>query len=287
MAVSFLALTLSRAGSSLYLTRPNGWYVLRGIEGLDNPPVSLIVDEPATWDGGLVRDVRYAPREVFLPVQLIAADTDTMRSRVRTLAALTDPKRGAVTLTAQHADGTTRTIDGYLSQPFGEATAAGEALHWRRFGLVLTCPDPFWSGAQRSLTFSAGADAEFLSDTYLPVQVNDSQVLGAVTISNEGDADAYAVWTVTGPCDDITVTTGTAEWSVPAGLTDSEVLTVTTTRGAQAVTVNGTPAWGRLAAGAELAPLAPGDNDVTITATATTTASTVRVAWQERWLTVW
>lgn len=284
----FPSLSLARAGTQLWLTRANGWYVLRGIEGLDNPPVSLLVDEPATWDGGLFRDARYAARDVFIPLHLQADDNVELREAVRDLASLLDPKRGAVTLTVNHPDGRTRSIDGYLAAPLGQALAAAEAMTWRRFGLSLRCPDPFWIGEASSASlFVASASVDFLGDPFLPMAISDSQVAGTLSVDNLGDADTYPVWTVTGPASTISIDVDGRAWSTVAALGAGEVLTVDTTRGAQAVEVDGTPAWGRLVPGADLAPFPPGPTEVGVDITGATDDTVLEVTWSQRWLTAW
>ena len=284
----FPSLSLARAGVELWLTRANGWYVLRGIEGLDNPPVSLLVDEPATWDGGLFRDARYAPREVFIPLHLQADDNAELRDAVRDLASLLDPKRGAVTLTVNHPDGRTRSIDGYLAAPLGQALGAAEAMTWRRMGLSLRCPDPFWTGEESSTSLVvSSALVDFLGDPFLPLAVSDSQVAGTLTVNNSGDADAYPVWTVTGPASTITIDVDGRTWSTSSALGAGEVLTVDTRRGAQSVDVDGTAAWGRLAAGADLAPFPPGTTGVGVDITGATDDTVLEVTWSQKWLTAW
>ena len=138
----------------------------------------LLIDEPATWDGGLFRDAHYTPRDVFFPLHLQADDNTAVRTAVRDLATLADPKRGPVTLTVHHPDGRTRTIDGYLSAPFGQALVAGEAMSWRQAsGLTLRCPDPFLTGeASIGHLFVSTASVDFLRDPFLPLAVSDSQV---------------------------------------------------------------------------------------------------------------
>lgn len=288
MPSAFPSLLLTRGSSQLWLTQANGWYVLRGIEGLDTPPVSLLMDDPATWDGSIYRDVRYNARDVFLPMHLQAADTDAMRTQIKTLVSFTDPKRGAVTLSVQQYDGATRSIDGYLSMPLGNATVAGEGFNWRRFGLTLRCPDPFWYSTVATQTFNVSTStAGFLSSTFLPMQVSNSQVSGTVTVTNNGDADAYPVWTITGPSTSITVTVQGRTWTVPSSLGAAETLIVDTRRGQQSATVNGQLAWGRLGPGADLSPFPPGATTVTFDVIGATSATKVTMDWTERWLTAW
>jgi phage-related protein len=285
------ALTLSRAGTVLPLTEPNGWSILPGVQGLDDPPRALIEVEPATGDGSLVMDARYQAREVFLPLHYAAPDKDTgtLRATLRGLAALCDVKAGSsVTLDVAHTDGSRRLIDGLLAQPYAQTVTSGEGALWRTIGLTLRCPDPFFYSETRQAGWTLGGEPRpFLGDTFLPVQLDNSQVLGAAIIDNPGDAHAYPVWTLTGPCDTVTVTTGDTTWTVPAGLTDAETLVIDARRGVKTCQINGVSAWGRLAPGSVIATLAPGDNLLDFEAVGATAATTISVRWAERWLTAW
>lgn len=281
------ALALSRGSQRLDLSEANGWVILPGVEGLDDPPRNLIAVEPALWDGSLPLGARYAARDVFLPLHYAADSTESLRAVQRQVAALLDPKRGPVTLEVAHADGARRWIDGHAAAPYGKDLGEAEGQLWRRVGVTLRCGDPFFSGEQQQRTFQLGGTApQFLSNTFLPVQLSESQITGAVVIDNPGDADAYPVWTLTGPCDSATIALDGTSWTVN-NLLASETLVVDARRGVQTVTVNGATAWGRLTPGAQLGALPPGDNDVAVVVVGATDATVLTVAWRERWLTAW
>lgn len=282
-------LTLLRDGVELPLTPALGWVVRPGVTGLDDPPRSLIEIEPATGDGSILTDVRYNTREVFLPLTYKARTPSELRDAVRTLAALTDVRAGDVTLEVAHVEGTRRYIDGRLSAPFGaNAYEENEGGFWRTLGLTLRCFDPFFYGDQASIGWIVGGDpVEFLSSKFLPVGLDNSQVLGAAVIDNAGDAHSYPVWTITGPCDELTLGAGGTVISVPAGLTDSETLVVDARRGVKTFEINGTAAWDRLDPGSVISTLPPGPTTLTGTAVGATSATTITVTWRERWLTAW
>lgn len=99
-------LTLSRAGSSIALTTANGYSVLPGVEGFDTPPVALSETEPADFDGTVVTNVRYQPREIFIPLLVEGANASEVRQRTRALAGLLNPQGGMTTLTVTHPPST-------------------------------------------------------------------------------------------------------------------------------------------------------------------------------------
>lgn len=94
--------TLSRGADVLALTQANGFYVRPGVEGLDTPPVRLSETEPADTDGSLVTNVRFAPREIVLPLHVEAANANDLRGLTRRVSSLLNPQLGPVTLTVKH-----------------------------------------------------------------------------------------------------------------------------------------------------------------------------------------
>lgn len=281
--------SVTRGDDTICLSLSNGYVLREGVQGFDSPTPALVEIDPALWDGNLTLDARYTAREVFLPFWVHTPTTDDLRAVTRHLAVLTDPKRGPVTVTVTHRDSTTRSITGWLTSPLSESLTMGEGEDWRSIGLTVRCGDPYWQGDHRRVTFrDAPGSTEFLSSTFLPLTVSTSQVLGTVTVSNDGDAQAWPVWTITGPADSVTVRVSTGQsWAIPQGINDGDVLTVDTRRGQQAVVLNGNPAWGVLSPGADLFALPPGLSVLDIVAQGTTAATSVTVEWRERWLTAW
>lgn len=282
-------LTVTRGDLSLSLSSSRGWVVRPGVSGLDDPPRTLIEVEPATGDGSILTDVRYNAREVFVPLTYKASSPTRLRETMRALATLTDIKAGDVTLEIAHFEGIRRYIDGRMSTPFGiNAMDDNEGGYWRTVGLTMRCFDPFFYGEQRSVRWVVGgASVEFLSSTFLPASLDNSQVFGTAVIDNQGDAHAYPVWTVTGPCDELTLTAGDTLLTVPDGLLETETLVIDSRRGVKTFEIDGTAAWDRLQAGSVFATLPPGQTLIDGEAVGATVATTITVEWRERWLTAW
>lgn len=97
------ALSLRRGSSVLELNEANGFTVMPGVQGFDTPPVALAETAPANFDGSIVTNVRYQPREVFVPLGLVQGTANDVRARTRALASLMNPQLGAVTLRVEHS----------------------------------------------------------------------------------------------------------------------------------------------------------------------------------------
>lgn len=141
--------TLSRGTTSLELTPENGFYVRPGVEGLDTPPVRLSETEPADSDGSLVTNVRYAAREIVLPLHAQAAGPNEMRGLTRFLASLLNPQRGQVTLTVTHP------VDSTSELMPADATD-GKVAEWEASNIATTISEV--SSPKRSGTVSLKVD---------------------------------------------------------------------------------------------------------------------------------
>lgn len=100
--MAYPTLVLSRGGTSIELSRANGFDVLPGLEGFATPPVSLSETDPADFDGSIVTNVRYEPREIFIPLLLQDDNQGVARQKRRELARLLNAKAGLTTLTVTH-----------------------------------------------------------------------------------------------------------------------------------------------------------------------------------------
>lgn len=260
-------LSLIRGSTTLALTEANGITVTPGVQGFDTPPVVLSETAPADFDGSIVTNVRYQPREVFVPLALLGDDTDELRTRTRALASLLNPQLGPITLRVTYPDDY-REITGYLSAPFADSVTPGEALTWRRLGITLRCEDPLWSGP----------------DTYTLGLTTDP-----FTVNNPGDAISWPSWTFVLASGFPLTIINTSVPGQPTLEIDDSLSSVTLNsdpRNLSCVDV-GTddPAWQVVGEDSTLFPFYPGDN--VITGANFGGLSTASATFRSRWLTAW
>lgn len=169
--------------------------------------------------------------------------------------------------------------------------------------VLFRADDPHWSALTpdtESVTFpvtgTGNADTPF-SDPDTPFSDPDTPFSGFVstpeegtvtaTLTNEGNAEAWPVWEITGSilsAELANLTTG-AVFRWDGVLTSAQTLTVDTNDRGPTVRVDGTNAWSGLAVAAKnLWPLTPGDNEVVATVLGADTDTTMRVTWFPRWL---
>jgi hypothetical protein len=289
-------LALTSVDDHLELNASNGYVVMPGLEGLDNPPWSLTELEPYGWDGGLVDHVRSGIREAFLPLFLEGATAEEFRARKRRLMRLLNPKRGPVTWTITYPDGYTRSLVGRFVPGTAALTSDSPGTTWQTIGVPLRAHDPYWLGdLQRSRLVAQGATKPFLSELgaplspFFPVRLSSSQVIGQpFAVTNPGDVEAFPVWTIHGPGDGLTVTledTGET-FTLTGALTDSDTVTIDARRGLLSVTdQDGANLFARLAANPDLFALPAGPVVLSVALGSAGDGAYVELAYTPRYLT--
>jgi hypothetical protein len=265
----------------------NGWLLQPGAKGLDMPGYQVLQDESPGIDGYAVRDVRAQGKEIILPLAFWANDSrqaylDRRRSFIKSL----NPRRGVGTLTLTQPDGDARTIGAYYTGGMeGDESLDAAGERWCINAITFGVPSPYWIGAEITTEWNAGSGGTFLP--ILPLAVGDSQVLGAVTVDNDGDDVAYPLWTVTGPATAISLTNDTSGDALvlTRTLSSSDTVVIDTRERRQTALLNGTTnLWPDLSTASTLWPLQEGINDLTLTVTGSGATTRVRMTYQPRYL---
>jgi phage-related protein len=265
----------------------NGWVLQPGAKGLDMPVYAYTQDESPGIDGYAIRQVRAGGKEIALPIAFWADDSRAAYlTRRRTLIRSVNPKRGDGTLTVTQADGTARTITArYTSGLEGDESLDAAGARWCMGVLTFACPSPFWLGAEITTEWRAAVSGTFFP--FLPLTVGNSQVLGSVTVDNDGDDNAFPIWTITGPATAVSltnVTTGEV-LVLTHTITVGDTIVIDTRERQQTALLNGaTNLWGDISDASTLWALEPGLNDLTLTVTGSTSNTRVRMTYQPRYL---
>ncbi|MFI2757838.1 phage distal tail protein [Streptomyces echinatus] len=287
LEVPSLSWTDRRGRATLLSDLENGWVLQPGVRGLDLPGYDFYTDASPQIDGNALRGLRAQAREIFLPVVFFGTDRASFMTRKRSFLASLNPALGLGMLTLTEADGSSRSIEAYYASGFeGDTGQDSSGLRWQVVGLTFSCPSPYWLGDHIMRTFSTGASGSFFPVQF-PVSVQDSQVLGATTIENPGDARSFPIWTIHGPATSVVVTNSTTglSFSVTASLGSSDVLLVDTRERVQTAVLNGlTNWWPNLTTTSDLWALEPGENAVNLALTGTTASTSVQVDFQPRYL---
>ncbi|NUV65643.1 phage tail family protein [Streptomyces sp. CAI-121] len=264
-----------------------GWVVQPGIKGLDMPDYAMATDEAPGIDGYEVRQVRAQGKTISIPIAFWANDSRAAYlARRRTFIRSLNPKRGQGTLTVTQPDGDARSIGvRYQDGMEGDESLDTAGRRWCIGVITFVAPSPYWTGGEVTTEWKNGVSGDFFP--VLPLVVGDSQVLGAVTVDNDGDDDAFPVWTIKGPATSVTLTNTTTGQTLvlTRTITGVDTIVIDTRERRQTALLNGvTNLWPNLSNASALWPLATGINQLTLTVAGSTTDTSVRMTYQPRYL---
>lgn len=247
------------------------------------PPVSLQSVRVPQAQGGRFRGARHDERLLTLPVVVPSAGSG--RAELRRWARALDPVKGEGTITVVQGDNAGRQLVCAYEAGLEEWSEEGYP------GLGLTtlafrAADPYWQdAAESSLNANINSKA-FTWFPFLPLVLGASDVFAAVTITNDGDVQAWPVITTLGPGTDLTLTNQTTglAWHLTGSIASGSTLVVDHRPGHKAARLDGNNVFGRLDDASALWPLEPGPNRIAIGFASGTAASNVGFAWRNRWL---
>jgi hypothetical protein len=155
---------------------------------------------------------------------------------------------------------------------------------WRttRAEVELEASDPWWYDASdTALDFTLGTPATFFP--LFPLRLSASEVFADATVNNDGDVDAWPVWSVTGPGAGLVLrnlTTGKM-LSLNRTLSAGEIVTIDTRPRLKTVTLQDGSNLFSLLSGS-LWPLAVDVNAIRVEFTGATSASVVSLRYRRR-----
>ncbi|WP_067967542.1 phage tail family protein [Nocardiopsis trehalosi] len=249
----------------------------------------------------LMRAIRVTPRVMRVPLVVAGRDPAAYLASWRALAASVRHQHGGQVqpgrIRVELPDGSWRQIDAYYQDGLGVAEDVLDDLVWSRQdhpSLEFYAPDPHFYGPAVEQAWRIQVGGRRFYPLY-PIRVNPSQLGGTATFVNHGDADAYPVWTVTGPGTPLVTNLDTGEsWGFSEPLADGDVVTVdcrppdiAPDTGLTAVDQDGVDWWGRFAGWPELFRLQPGETRLQITMTGADAASQVALSYAPRYQAGW
>lgn len=284
-------ISLRGGGDTVSLgNRDTGSFLLmQGATGLGWGPHEYTT-APLASGGSVLRHRRLAEAEVMLPILIADPDFYQRRDDRRRLEQLCS---GEVEVTVNHPDGWSRSRIGYLRDGLEGAYGPGEDSHnGQKIVLTMLCPDPLWYGQERVLTQKVDAGRKpFITSLaspatipFFPVILASSTVEGAYVLDIQGDAEAWPIWEVTGPGEDLLIEDvihdrrifikGEFGETVTLDARAGDIFSDTFTRG---------ELWNRASIDTDLFALTPGRNRIKITMVNARPESVVRLRYRETW----
>lgn len=260
-----------------------------GVTGRFMPPVSVVEDEVYEQPGTRLRTVRVGARDVTLPITVIGDGEAAVRQRIRSLLRAFNPVRGDGILRCTSVDGTMRELRcRYVQGMEGKEGRDEFGRDFQRLVLVLHASEPFWTDTTATeATYTVGDTTPMLSAQFFPgPNLTSDTVLGQQTITNDGDLDAFPVYTIGGPATSVTITNDTTGERVVFGaaLAAGDVLTIDTRPFRKTVTVNGANRYADLSLDSVLFALPPGSTSVRLDLPGSTDATYATVSYRRTWL---
>lgn len=263
------------------LVRGPAW-ILSGARGFGMPTPQHWVSQ-SLLDGGDWNDLRFPPRDVYMPVELRASDIiETDRSF---FAGLNPRTEGALRVT--RPDGTWRELwcrytEGADGEYELDPMLAGSLV----YPIRLIAADPFWRGSPVADRFAyPSATPSFFSGP--PFRLAPSNVLGESTVTNAGDVDAYPVARVEGPFTGFSVGVGDALVTMTLTKAAGEWVEIDGNRDRLTILdEQGTDLWD-VASDVAFAPIPPGEVTLTTVVSGAAPGTAVTVSFTPRFFRAW
>jgi hypothetical protein len=173
-----------------------GFQALVGASGLGLPPVSVQWIEGA-GDGASFRGRRVLTRSMDIPLDILGRDRDHLKQLTSRLAMALAAPAELVVISEGGSEWSTRVVrTGGGGFQYGIDTRGTRDL---QLILTLEAGDPYFTSrevSQRIISTAVGGS--WLSD-FVAIPLSSGETIGSINIENTGDADAYPVWTITGP----------------------------------------------------------------------------------------
>ncbi len=258
--------------------------VMRGVTGRFMPPIEITEDTVPGLPGGRFRGARHATREVVVPVYLEGpvADRDALRSLARAL----DPAKGIGKLRTTGGPAPGRELSCVYVD--GLQSLAEEYPRGATPSLLFHAHDPYWhESSEASAEYQLG-QAEMHWFTIFPLMLGASEVFAEFDVDNNGDVEAWPLFTVIGPGDSPMLTNMTSDkmLSYPHTLGIHDIFTADFRPGYKRVLLNGISVYKDLDPLSELWPLLPGTNHVRVGMVgADYDNSRLQIQWRRQWLT--
>lgn len=257
-----------------------------GITGM--PPFVMTESKTPLTDGAVLRFTLADVRPVDVPLLTQAASYSELFTAFRALSVALNPKAGPGILRSTAPDNTMRDLNCTYASGYEHDWSAGFADHMPAV-LVFRAHDPYLYDTVATIVgpFFASAAPNFFPIT--PIRLGSSSVLSGFSVENDGDVEAYPVWTIHGAGSAITLTNNTTGKSLAltgnGGLTLGTNDTLTIDTKARTVLLNGaTSEYSKLSFASSLWTLAQGFNSISVSMTGTDTHSFIQCQYKRRWL---
>ena len=244
-----------------------GFYLTSGFRGVGIPPTDVRISNSA-GDGGTWRSTRRGVRDLDLPLTVIGTDRADVETKLRRLAAALSDRYGTPMLLARYSDGTSYQLEVHYTGGAETQFGSDAGDQFARWVVTLQAPDPFWT-SQQAVSFSLGYDATTrgLLPNLSQLQVKTDSVIGAFTIENPGDVEAYPVWSIQGKSTLLSLSLNGIGFTYTENMATGTGKRTINTRTASVVDSAGTNLYDNLGTAPKLFAMPPGSSSISLSIT--------------------
>jgi len=250
------------------------------VSGRFMPPVKFTEQQVPGRPGAILWAQRHDVRDFGLAIWIDQPDDVSLRAALRSMVAKMDPVRGTGKIRVTGPAGDQREISCVYASGLEMSEKLGDSsgIYSQRAAVQFKAHWPYWRDTSaQSWTFGAASGANFLGNPFFPLRVTSSAVATQQSITNDGDVDAWPIWTVNGPGSGIVfrnITTNSWTDLTSVSLVTGQQLIVDTRPGYKTVVINSsggviTNAFGNLSSTSELWSLTRGLNVIQLQMTST------------------
>jgi hypothetical protein len=270
------------------------FFFMPDLDGLDLVDPEIIYRTVPGMDGALISEIRTPVRELSLPLFLSSDSSHAHYLDYRdALAGLFTRRRvdyrrlgGTFDLVASSLRG-----ERYLRCTYTGGMKAikrpGEGSYWAKLPISAVAVQPYWVGeGWETPVLRQPDDPDFFAS--FPGELSSSMALGTFPLTVAGDVDSWPTFDIIGPSTSVTVSSSSGlSFTIPAALASGEVVQVVTDPRARTALFDGVKDWARVGATTTWRPLPPGDQELTVAVTGTSTNTQVQVRGSTFWERPW
>ena len=248
-------------------------------------PLQIVGYQVPLMAGQVEQYIQVNPNDIRFPLSIFANSPTAMDSNIRLLSEAMRPSRGLGILQHTANDGAVRQL--YCRETSRLRDVSTRSPGRVQVGLIFSAADPYWYDSNWTvLTFTPAGAINFFQVPFFPIHLSAGGLSSAFTVQNNGQAETWPIWTITGPGTNPTLTNNTTGdvLQLNITLTGTQTLTIDTRpNNVQVVREDGSNQWSAIQDTSQLWSLAVGANNVSLSMTGTSTTSQLQLQYKQRY----
>lgn len=255
-------------GDTIQLTNTDSDFILTtGVLGFGIPPTKVRIAESAS-DGGVWRYTKRGIRDIDLPIAVTGTNRQDVENKLRRLANLLQDIEGPTKIRATYTDGLAYELKAHYVGGGDVAYGPNSNGKLAKWVISMQAPNPFWEAVSpQNFTLNLSANRGLLkgNSSLSELRLSGQYGFGDVTLINPGDVVAFPVWTITGPCDNVSISQDGVGFSYDVPIAAGEQIIIDTAAGT-VKDQNGVNKYAGLAPAPKLFAIKPGTQTASIIA---------------------